>query len=101
MSVLDGRQKLYAFLDVFTCVYVQCTHASAHIPMYTQGRLEIHISFFLLFSTLFFEIKSLIEPRVNQMTSKVPESSCLGLLRPDLHAYTSVLGFCFGFFNGF
>lgn len=46
----------------------------------------------LLFSTLIFEIKSLTEPRVNQLASKAPESSCL-CLRLKLHACTSVLGF--------
>lgn len=46
----------------------------------------------LLFSTLIFEIKSLTEPRVNQLASKAPKSSCL-CLRLKLHACTSVLGF--------
>lgn len=70
MSVLDGRQKLYAFLDVFTCVYVQCTHASAHIPMYTQGRLEIDLCGYLP-----YHLTSALQVRLLQATAFHPTVS--------------------------
>lgn len=93
---MSGRSCMFflTFSRVFMCDVPMLVHIYPCILKESPRSTLVS----LLFSTLIFEIKSLAEPRVNQLASKASKSSCL-CLRLKLHACTSVL-VCFFFLIG-